>query len=768
MEETTPVELRDCSTHVERCYERHGRNEIKDKLPNHIDGFERVVCRALWAMAPKGGSLTTTKVKGLQLISDTVVYHPHGDGSIYGTLIRLAQPFKTNPPLVYSFKSSVGGYYGTKYPAPRYVNLGISEFAIDVFYRNVHKDSRHMTMAETGKLLEPVCFVGRIPTALLYGSTGIAVGFSSSTYPMFLGDVCAATRIFIEEYEKNPETFKKAFLDRAAHLLLPNPPTAHYLHNKKQLISEYKQGNFAARMHFEGEMALESPDVVVIRTMVPKNVGYENAIFKLKAIADSNKGWMVPYVSYTKNERVDKMKGRFRFHLKRGANAFEFMEKLRELSPVKKSDTPVNNYVSAQGFCISRDPVQLLTEWYRARKYAVAVGIKNVQQRILADIRHQDALKKIAPDADRCFKLIRSSSDRDAVIQKLVKRYKLTPLQASHVCNMRVAEFSIDGIKQIDIRIAELKERFKQVNAEVVKIPDLIKDEQDEIARKYSADNPGGRFDDNWQGFVRVPDKGIVQWLTLGEMLELYRMFGGNVEIVQHASTRHGRTLVRFDNTIESDAEVGHSKYVHAKDIVSFAANMHTIRIHKGKIVRFASPVVFPGEDSVFYVGSEFIGLDKNGNMTLTQTSSIPVRRSQDATGVLTKFRHIARADDDMFILHMNPVEANIVRVDRVQVRNGKLTGKTHFIKDGKSKIIGVLPRRKFNQPVVMTLPANCLNRTAVRHLVVQNLDAIADVGKQISIQVNTAKVQKFGNTVLRVKSFRRTPSIAHIQPSKK
>ena len=245
---------------VEDNMNKYARHVLLQRLPNHVDGLKLIHRRILMAL----GS-TEEKMKGSALIGKVMgTYHPHGDASIYGAIIRLAQPFNQVYPFVKVY-GNVGDYSGEMAAAARYIDVTSSEFTRDLFFNKTNHKTLTYVPSETGVGIEAAYFIPVIPTALITGTQTIGVGVKSTIPYLELSNVCTLVEKFVALRKENPLTYHDNLITLAKYLV-PDTPSHSLLRNYKAIIEAYTANKFTTSIIMDGVIDLY-PDSIHIRTI---------------------------------------------------------------------------------------------------------------------------------------------------------------------------------------------------------------------------------------------------------------------------------------------------------------------------------------------------------------------------------------------------------------------------------------------------------------------------------------------------------------------
>ena len=233
-------------------------------IPDIRDGLKPVQRRVLYDMNELGVHYNKDTLKSARICGDTMgKYHPHGDSSIYETLVVMAQDFKRNMPLVIG-QGNFGSVEGDTPAAQRYTEAKLAKFTDDVILRDLDKTVDFMPNYDE-KLKEPTVLPARFPNFLLNGAEGIAVGMATSSPSHNLSEICDLIVAFI----KNPKMSIKQMMK---YVLGPDFPTGGIVSNMSELLNIYTTGvgklKLRGKIEFEPAKKSKDKDKLVI-TEIP-------------------------------------------------------------------------------------------------------------------------------------------------------------------------------------------------------------------------------------------------------------------------------------------------------------------------------------------------------------------------------------------------------------------------------------------------------------------------------------------------------------------
>lgn len=412
-------------TEVSDSYLEYAFSVIHSRaLPDARDGLKPVHRRILWSMHESGFRPDRAHVKSARVVGDVMGrYHPHGDTAIYDALVRLAQDFSLNTPLIDGH-----GNFGSPDDGPaaaRYTECRISRPAM-LLVGELGEDTVDVEPNYDGSLTQPTVLPAAFPNLLVNGASGIAVGMATNMIPHNLGEVVQAARWLIN----HPD----ATLDRLMEFVPgPDLPTGGLLLGLDEVRRAYETGRGVVRMRgrveigpLEGSRGRQAITV----TELPYGVGAEKVIAAITN--EVNKTKRLTGIADVK-DLTDRENGtRLVVECKVGVNPQALLADLYRLTPLEQS-FGVNNLVLVDGQPRTLGLKELL-EVFLSHRYQVVTRRSAYRKRRREERLHLvDGLLIALLDIDRVVKLIRASEDAQAAKDGLMQKFKLSEIQATYI-----------------------------------------------------------------------------------------------------------------------------------------------------------------------------------------------------------------------------------------------------------------------------------------------------------------------------------------------
>ncbi len=479
---------------------------VSRALPDVRDGFKPVQRRVLYAMLREGLLHNRAYDKCAGVVGEVLKnYHPHGDSSVYDTLVRMAQPWVMRYPLV-DGQGNFGSVDGDSAAAYRYTECRLTKLSEELL-KDIDEDTVDFAPNYKESSTEPTVLPSALPSLLMNGSTGIAVGMATNIPPHNLGELIDAVCAIIDDPSISIEDIMK---------ILPGPdfPTGGSISGKAGIESYMKTGRGIVRMR--GSLDIEelpNGKQQLVITHIPYNVNRATLVTR---IADLVKEKILDGVSDLRDESTEQT--RIVVELKLGEIERVTINKLYKLTALESSfgvillaldrlrPRQLNIKEAIQCYIEHRRNVTLRRTLFRLRK--------------AEDRAHILEGYKIALDnLDEFVRIIRASSNRNEAKERLSGKFNLTDRQANAILDLRLYQLTGMEREKIDAEYAELMSIIEElkniVNNENVLL-DLIKNELNELKNIYADDRRCeiAEFDGDVRMEDLIPNDGCVITVT--------------------------------------------------------------------------------------------------------------------------------------------------------------------------------------------------------------------------------------------------------------
>ena len=437
---------------------------VSRALPDVRDGFKPVHRRVLYAMNEDGNTYDKPTRKCASAVGQVMkYYHPHGDSSIYGTLVRLAQPWNLRYPLVQG-QGNFGSIDGDSPAAMRYTESRLNRLASEMI-RDIDKDTVDFQNNFDDSTVEPTVLPARFPNLLVNGSAGIAVGMATNMAPHNLSESIDACVAYIDH---------KGDIDAAGlinYIKAPDFPTGGIIYGYAGVREAFETGRGRVVIRSRCEIEEHNNHERIIVTEIPYQVNKSELV---KAIADLINDKKIDGISGIADE--SNRKGiRIVIDIKRDANSGVVLNKLYKMSALQSSFS-INNIALVKGrpqLLNLRDLIELFIEHrhdvvYRRTQFE----LRKAEERV----HILEGLIIAVDNIDEVIRIIRAASEPQEAIEKLMERFSLSLIQARAIVDMRLR--ALTGLER-----EKLKEEYAALMQEIERLKALLADK--ELKEKY-------------------------------------------------------------------------------------------------------------------------------------------------------------------------------------------------------------------------------------------------------------------------------------------
>lgn len=456
---------------------------VSRALPDVRDGFKPVHRRILYGMMDMGITHDKATKKSAAIVGEVLgKYHPHGDSSVYGALVRMAQPWAMRYPLVIG-QGNFGSMDGDGAAAMRYTEAKMSLVG-EAMMQDIEKETVDMNRNYDNSRDEPSVLPTRIPSFLVNGATGIAVGMATNVPTHNLGEVIDGCVAYVD----NPDIDVDGLMQ---HIKGPDFPTGAYILGNTGIRSAYETGRGRVMLRAKAEIEAGTlHDKIVVRA-VPYGTNTGDLVKSIAQLAKEGKVEGITNV----NDESDREGMRIVVDVKRGQNANVVLNKLYKLTGLQTSFA-VNciALVPIPGTSPAKMRPQLLTlkdciRHFIEHRHDVVIRRTKFDLRKALERQHILRALIIASDnIDEVVAIIKSSRNTQEAQERLMQRFALDEIQAKAIVDMRLAQLTGLQQEKLHAEYDELEQRIAYFN-QILSDPELckkvIKDELLEVKAAY-------------------------------------------------------------------------------------------------------------------------------------------------------------------------------------------------------------------------------------------------------------------------------------------
>ena len=402
---------------------------VSRALPDVRDGFKPVHRRVLYGMHKLGNFYNAPTKKSARIVGEVMgKYHPHGDSSIYLTMVRLAQEWALRYPLV-DGQGNFGSIDGDSPAAMRYTEARLNRMGEEML-RDIDEDTVDMVPNFDATRNEPVVLPTRFPNLLVNGASGIAVGMATNMPPHNLTESINACLALIE----NPEM---EVADLMNYIKAPDFPTGGIIYGYDGVKKAFETGQGRIVIRAKAEIESHDNGDKIVITEIPYNV--VKAVL-VKSIADLVEEKKIDGISDI-NDLSDMRGMRIVIDIKRDANANVVLNKLFKMTQLQSSFS-VNNVALVHGRPKTLNLKQLIQHFLDHRNDVVIRRTKFRLKKNEDRLHIVEGLIIASDNIDEVVKIIRSSDSRAEARQRLCERFELDDIQAKAIVEMRLGDLT--------------------------------------------------------------------------------------------------------------------------------------------------------------------------------------------------------------------------------------------------------------------------------------------------------------------------------------
>ncbi|WP_405206086.1 DNA gyrase subunit A [Aquimarina sp. LLG6339-5] len=448
---------------------------VSRALPDVRDGLKPVHRRVLYGMYELGVKASSAHKKSARIVGEVLgKYHPHGDTSVYDTMVRMAQEWSLRYMLV-DGQGNFGSVDGDSPAAMRYTEARMRKISEDML-ADIEKDTVDHTFNFDDTLQEPTVLPSRVPGLLINGASGIAVGMATNMPPHNLSEVVDGTIEYINNNDIEID-------ELIQHIKAPDFPTGGIIYGYDGVREAFKTGRGRIVMRAKASFEEVNGRECIIVSEIPYQVNKADMIKKTADLVNDKK---IDGISTIRDES-DRKGMRIVYILKRDAIPNIVLNLLYKYTALQSSFS-VNNIALVKGRPQLLNVKEMIHHFVEHR-HEVVVRRTRYELRKAEERAHiLEGLIIASDNIDEVIKLIRASSNAEEAREKLIKRFKLSEIQAKAIVEMRLRQLT--GLEQDKLRaeydeLMKTIEDLKDILDKKERRMDIIKEELIEVKDKY-------------------------------------------------------------------------------------------------------------------------------------------------------------------------------------------------------------------------------------------------------------------------------------------
>ena len=473
-ERVTPEDI---TLQMKKSYLDYAMSVITSRaLPDVRDGLKPVHRRIIYVMHEMGLSATASFRKSAAVVGDVMgKYHPHGDTAIYDSMVGMAQDFTYRYPLVWG-QGNFGSLDGDNPAAMRYTEAKMHQVTAELL-ADIGKKTVDFGPNYDGSRQEPLVLPTRVPNLLLNGGLGIAVGMATNLPPHNLGEVCEA----MDELIKNPQATTK---DLLRHLKGPDFPLGGIVYDAKAIREAYETGRGGVTTR--GEVEIEEGrggTTQIVVTSLPFRVNKAVFVEKIATLFREKK------LEGLKDLRDESTRDiRVVVELKRGVQPQRILNALYKNTQLEESFN-FNMVCLVDGVPQTMNLKGILEEFIKHRQEVVTRATTFDLDKAEARAHVVEGLKIALDQIDAIIKVIRASQTREEAREALIKKFKLSHIQAVAILEMRLQKLAGLERQKVEDELKELRKTIKELRGilkDPQKVLTIIREQTQAIKAKYA------------------------------------------------------------------------------------------------------------------------------------------------------------------------------------------------------------------------------------------------------------------------------------------
>jgi len=430
---------------------------ISRALPDVRDGFKPVHRRVLYGMQELGVSSNKPHKKSARIVGEVLgKYHPHGDSSVYDTMVRLAQPWSLRYPLV-DGQGNFGSVDGDSPAAMRYTEARLRKFSEEML-EDLDKETVDFSPNFDDSLQEPTVMPTKIPNLLVNGASGIAVGMATNMAPHNLSEVVDGCIAYVD----NKDITAEELLD---YVKAPDFPTGGIIYGYEGVRDALLTGRGRVVMRAKAEIEEYNGREQIIVTEIPYQVNKSELVKKAAELVNDKK---IEGISDIRDES-DRNGMRIVFELKREAISNVVLNKLYKYTTLQTSFS-VNNIALVDGRPELLNIRDLIRHFINFRHEVVIRRTKYDLRKAEERAHILEGLIIASDNIDEVIKIIRAADSPEDAREKLIARFNLSEIQSRAIVDMRLRQLT--GLEQ-----DKLRAEFADLMALIADLKDILENE---------------------------------------------------------------------------------------------------------------------------------------------------------------------------------------------------------------------------------------------------------------------------------------------------
>lgn len=444
-------------------------------IPDVRDGFKPVHRRVIFGMHELGVTASSAYKKSARIVGEVMgKFHPHGDSSVYDTMVRMAQDWSLRYKLV-DGQGNFGSVDGDSPAAMRYTEARMSKIAME-FVNDLEKDTVDFQKNFDDTLDEPKVMPTKIPNLLVNGSSGIAVGMATNILPHNLSEVIDGCMAYIDNHDITTAELME-------HIKAPDFPTGGVIYGIDGVREAFETGRGKVVVRGRAEIEVDNNRESIIITEIPYQVNKAKLHIQISELVNDGR---IEGISDVRDES-DRNGMRLVIELKRDAITNVVLNRLYQYSQLQTS-YGVNNISLVEGRPMLLNLKQMIQYFVEFRHDVVIRRTKFELKKAEARAHIVEGLIIAVNNIDEVIEIIKKSPNQTEAQRALEVRFSLSELQSKAIIDMRLGALTgleVDKLKDEFDKLMKLIEKLKNILSDVSLRMEIVKEELLEVKEKY-------------------------------------------------------------------------------------------------------------------------------------------------------------------------------------------------------------------------------------------------------------------------------------------
>lgn len=472
------IDSKEIGNIVLNAIEVYSDTTFERAFANSKDGFKLSHRRLLYSLINVGGERPGGKtVKTSRVIGECLPIHPHGDASLYGTLIKMGQSF-SYPYILVDPNGNFGNHTEpNSYAAMRYTETKGTDFSYDVIFKDYNEKIVDFKPAEDVSKKEPIWLSTRIPLILIEGTEGIGEAFISAIPSHNLSEV---VNLCIK-YIKNPSIPNEELVDG----FFPDFPSGGTITNGEEVQRYYKYGE-QCPLKLKGEVEIDRDKNIIIIREFPQGTYYKRVKEEMLDLASKN-NYHLSRVGNIIAIQSKKYKDFYeaQIHCHKDANLYEIANIVLNKTSLRNT-RKLSFKLFDNGIIKNVTIKNIIEEWYNMRSTYIQKEINYKKNELEVELHIYQGLLKVYDYTDDIIKIVKASISKDDAIEKVMNFVKgLSKIQAKYICEMQLHKLSKVSKQEIESNIEANLKKIDELYELLSRIPNIIIEQLLELEKKY-------------------------------------------------------------------------------------------------------------------------------------------------------------------------------------------------------------------------------------------------------------------------------------------